>query len=106
MTVSGGESNVCDICVISMNGWLFLFQARDMHAMRCEIVKIMKKTEAIKNDFRRLMEKDRLKIVKLEMLKTELKGCILSNAAAEAHAKDYLDVIVSVKLPGRGITSA
>ena len=69
-----------------------------MQAMRGEIMKIMRKTEAIKSDFRRLVEKDQAKIVKLEMLKNELHGCIISNAAAEAHTNDYQDVIVSVNV--------
>ena len=34
--------------------------------MRAEITKIMRKTEAIKRDFRRLVEKDQAKTVKLE----------------------------------------
>ena len=69
-----------------------------MLVMRDEITKMMRKTEAIKHDFTRLVEKDRAKILKLEMLKNELHGCILSNAAAEAHANDYQDVIVSVNV--------
>ena len=64
--------------------------------MRAEIMKIMRKTELIKADFRRLVEKDEEKIVRLQMLKNELQGCIIANAAAEARANDYLEVIVSV----------
>ena len=64
--------------------------------MRAEIMKIMRKTELIKADFRRLVEKDQGKIVRLQMLKNELQGCIIANAEAEARANDYLEVIVSV----------
>ena len=64
--------------------------------MRAEIMKIMRKTELIKADFRRLVEKDEEKIVRLQMLKNELQGCIIANAEAEARANDYLEVIVSV----------